>query len=457
MTTPRATIIFTGPSLDPAEAALLLPEALIKPPAQRGDIYRAVKAGASVIGLIDGYYEHLPPPWHKEILHALDAGCRVVGAASMGAIRAAELGAFGMEGIGEIYQLFEDGVFSDADVSLSHGPAPDHRPLSEAIANIYFTLERAQRDYGLSVNDTTHLLATARSIFYAERSYRNTVQAAVADGMAPDVGAQFLTFVESNAVHQKRADALALVHKLANNDQTPSSAHGARIGFNRTAHYFAMCDEEDALATDDVVDRYTVSVVDELRLQPVLHERTRTRAQLTSIARRLAEASGVELTQQIIDEASDQIRTELGLLSPELFAAWLEDSNLSLDDYAELVQRRALAHWGLQGSRSTMLDDQLVIDELRLSGDLQTLAERSSAKASMLRNGGYDEAGSTVLRESDEAIVLTWFFTTHLGIEFPADVDRYAATASFSSREELVRSARREYRFLTAEPTTASA
>lgn len=456
MTTPHATIIFTGPSLAPAEAASLLPEALIKPPAQRGDIYRAVKAGAGVIGLIDGYYEHVPPPWHKEILHALDAGCRVVGAASMGAIRSAELGAFGMEGIGDIYQLFEDGLFSDADVSLSHGPAPDYRPLSEAIANIYFTLKQAQRETDLSARDAARLLATARSIFYSERSYQNTVQAAVAGGMAPDVGAQFLAYAELNAVHQKRADALALVHKLAENDQTPNSGR-PQVNFNRTAHYFDMCDEEDALATDDVIDRYAVSVVDELRLQPMLHDRTRTRAQLASIARRLAQASGVELTQQIIDETSDQIRTELGLFSPELFAAWLKDSNLSLDDYTELVERRALAHWGLQNSTSSIPNDQLVIDELRLSGELQRLVERSSAKASMLRDGGYDEAGSTVLREADEALVLAWFFTSHLSVEFPVDVDRYAATAGYSSREELVRSARREYRFAASEPTIARA
>ena len=58
----------------------------------------------AVIGIIDGYFEIVPTVWHKEILWAMAQGIHVFGAASIGALRAAELDAFGMRGIGRIYE-----------------------------------------------------------------------------------------------------------------------------------------------------------------------------------------------------------------------------------------------------------------------------------------------------------------------------------------------------------------
>ena len=59
-----------------------------------------------MIGVIDGYFEIVPTVWHKEILWAMQAGIHVYGAASIGALRAAELDVFGMRGIGRIYEGF---------------------------------------------------------------------------------------------------------------------------------------------------------------------------------------------------------------------------------------------------------------------------------------------------------------------------------------------------------------
>ena len=45
---------------------------------------KAVIEGATVIGLIDGFFENVASVWHKEILFALSEGVQVFGAASMG-------------------------------------------------------------------------------------------------------------------------------------------------------------------------------------------------------------------------------------------------------------------------------------------------------------------------------------------------------------------------------------
>ena len=96
--------IFTGPTLSPKEAKSHL-DAVYLPPVKLGDIYRIVELFKPIaIGIIDGYFNQVPAVWHKEILWAISRGIQVFGAASMGALRAAELDTLGMIGCGEIYR-----------------------------------------------------------------------------------------------------------------------------------------------------------------------------------------------------------------------------------------------------------------------------------------------------------------------------------------------------------------
>src|SRR5690606_23357386 len=101
-------ILFAGPSL-PDALRLCAGAVEARPPAAHGDVLAAVRAGATAIGIVDGNFEHVAPVWHKEILYALEAGVTVFGAASMGALRAAECDAFGMIGIGGIYEDYASG------------------------------------------------------------------------------------------------------------------------------------------------------------------------------------------------------------------------------------------------------------------------------------------------------------------------------------------------------------
>src|SRR4029077_1266006 len=101
--------------------------------------------GPALIGVIDGYFERVPTVWHKEILWAMAEGIHVYGAASAGALRAAELAGFGMRGIGRVYEDFRDGVLQDDDeVAVLHGPAEvGYPPVTEAMVNIRATLAAA--------------------------------------------------------------------------------------------------------------------------------------------------------------------------------------------------------------------------------------------------------------------------------------------------------------------------
>src|SRR5207237_10462224 len=87
---PMRAVIFAGPSwppaLRPADARFDW-----QPPVRQGELYRAALTRPAAIGVVDGYFEVVPTVWHKEILWAMARGIHVFGAASMGALRAAEL------------------------------------------------------------------------------------------------------------------------------------------------------------------------------------------------------------------------------------------------------------------------------------------------------------------------------------------------------------------------------
>src|SRR3954462_9715848 len=134
--TPRnRPVVFAGPSLPrrpDAEWRLLLSRCDLRPPAGRGDVLAALAGQPCTLVLLDGYYFTVPAVTHKEILSALDAGVRVIGAASLGAQRAAELAPFGMQGVGEVYARYRAGeIDGDDEVALLHAPAEHgYRPLS---------------------------------------------------------------------------------------------------------------------------------------------------------------------------------------------------------------------------------------------------------------------------------------------------------------------------------------
>ncbi|WP_374651324.1 TfuA-like protein [Dongia sp.] len=196
-------VLFIGPSLH-GSAAALPPEIALRPPAAKGDILAAALDGADIIGLVDGTFDHGAAVWHKEILFALDRGVAVLGAASMGALRAAECAAFGMIGIGAIYDDYVAGRrVSDADVALVHGPAElGFPPLTDALVDIEATLDRLLADGHIGHGDRTRLGATAGALHFKERRWDRLC--------APEE----LARLRPHFVNRKQQDALLLVKAM---------------------------------------------------------------------------------------------------------------------------------------------------------------------------------------------------------------------------------------------------
>lgn len=223
-------VLFVGPSLPPADQAALGPAITLLGPAACGDIARAAAAGAPAIGLIDGAFETTLAPWHKEILWALARGVPVHGAASIGALRAVELHAFGMAGLGEVFQAYRDGAIADDDeVAVVHAPAElGHAVLSEAMVNVRWTLSAAHARGILRADERDAIAGCAKAIFFKERTWPAIWRSVATDARIPPARlAALRPRVEAARVDVKRRDALALAALLASPDAHRAAPAGA--------------------------------------------------------------------------------------------------------------------------------------------------------------------------------------------------------------------------------------
>jgi len=207
-------VVFLGPSLCRARAEEILQglQADWRPPARRGDIYRAAQEGARIIVLIDGVFFQDSSVAHKEVIYAMEAGARVLGASSMGALRASELDVYGMEGVGLIYQAYKSGrLTSDDEVALTFDPFT-WEPRSEPLVNIRFNLEQAWQKGAISTASRDRLLRCAQSLYFPDRSYERMMEKAQ-DFVAEEEIEKFREFLASNRRDIKMEDAIRALER----------------------------------------------------------------------------------------------------------------------------------------------------------------------------------------------------------------------------------------------------
>lgn len=205
------TYVFLGPTLATEEAKAILPNAIFLPPAKKGDIIKAVQLGAKRILIIDGYFEVCASIWHKEILYALNEKIIVAGTSSMGALRAAELNAYGMIGIGKIYQLYKNNFIRDDDeVAIVHDKKT-YLSKSIALINVRFTLQKSVTENIITEQESLTILETFKKDFYKERSWDKALRQLNFQNKA-----QFLIWLENpvNYVDQKKLDGIEGLKKI---------------------------------------------------------------------------------------------------------------------------------------------------------------------------------------------------------------------------------------------------
>lgn len=195
-------VVFLGPSMPLAEARALL-NASFRAPMRRGDLDHI--GPGRLVAIIDGVFEQHLAVSPGEIERAIARGVRVVGGASMGALRAAEVP--GMTGVGRIYGWYRSGhIDRDDEVALIFDPRSG-APLSVPLVNVRFALERLASLGTIDSSTADALLDAARRLSFKDRTYLRILREAGLDERSDAV--ELAALLEAHDL--KRSDAHAVL------------------------------------------------------------------------------------------------------------------------------------------------------------------------------------------------------------------------------------------------------
>ena len=209
-------IIYTGLSLSFDEAREILDshddvEVIYKRPIKRGDLGHDMKENPDIIGIIDGVFHQNSSVGHKEILNVINSGVTVVGASSMGALRASELDSLGMTGIGYVYEQYATGkVASDDDVAVMLD-SETLEALSEPLINMNYVFTNAVSENIITQEQKDELIKIAKSTFYPKRNYSQTLNNSSLDD---ETKSNLINFIRVS-VDIKKEDAKELIRYIA--------------------------------------------------------------------------------------------------------------------------------------------------------------------------------------------------------------------------------------------------
>lgn len=182
----------------------------VRPPIRRGDLPSVLEENVSVVSIIDGeFYQRLAVS-PKEVLAAMHRGITVVGGASMGALRAAELSPYGMIGLGTIFRWYRTGrVTRDDDVAIMYAShAADYLTITVPMVNVIWVLEQGKTAGWLSGNSHRRVLLAARNTHWTERDWPSVLKRARLNGLERDAVMDFISDPDHDL---KRLDALSVV------------------------------------------------------------------------------------------------------------------------------------------------------------------------------------------------------------------------------------------------------
>ena len=436
--------VFTGPTLSAAEARTEL-DAIYLPPAGEGDLYEAALRRPKAIGLIDGLFQSVPAVRHKEILWAMSQGIHVFGSASMGALRAAELCAFGMEGVGIIFESYRDGSLEDDDeVAIAHGPSEvGFAAASEAMVDIRLTLRRAERERIISSELGMTLERIAKQLFYPMRSYPHLLICARESGLPEAALTGLEQWLPGRRVRQKREDALTMLRTIRQKLDEGLRPKTISFFFEHTSMWECARYHTRRQQRSRTMDADAECVLGELRLQGATRFRQyRTLAAARELA--LLEANRLDILSGAIDgnQPRESLRHGHELTNQPRSDNCL--SGISGDEQARLLAEEARINWIF--ARSETGRKEHLLDQLRVCGEYSRLQARAAEKSRLLEVSGSKSDCSADVGMTDEDL-LHWYFVDVLGEAVPDDLATYVTELGYETVDALLRTLVHEYIF----------
>lgn len=421
-------LVFTGPSLDYETIREVLPEAIILPPARQGDVIsNLMEYEPSHVLLLEGTFHQSLSVWHKELAWSmLIPGVKgVYGAASMGALRAADLADFGMIGSGQIFNWYYEGVtFDESEVSAvyTEGPNQTYRSHTVPLCNVRGALLKAMEERMISPDEAEKIFDAARAIHWTERTERAL--------------AGFPLLLEVLKAHnQKAIDALELLYTFRElkpvEGFTPFTEEALSLLFS--AQF-----ERDRTV---FVGKRPVKLQD-LEAFIVLHDQEYEEhiaaADNRVLALLLADIYRVPITMPEIDEEWRHFSVRMGLRSLQEHDQWMRENHTNGKELMRLIGdevRLRKLRKALMTRSGPRRRTQRLLDYLKLSQRYRYWANAAARHEEQVSAAGGEE--QLFFGQTDISLLLSEH-AKRAGLTITLPLEDYAREAGFGTIRELM-------------------
>lgn len=319
------THVYAGPSLNAAAVRSLLPDAVVHPPVRHGDLTACPAGLGDRVVVLDGQFFQSASVRHKEICEVIARGAAVYGAASMGALRAAELGPYGMTGSGIVHRLYATGLIErDDEVALVHTePDAGSRALTVALVSVRVGLRRLVRRQAITAADETRLLTAAEQLPFTSRTWRGILQQANGVSQAAAEAVRGAVAGPAKTWDVKAQDARALLARLAR-DPAPPAPRPAPVPTTVHMENWRRTADAESLTLVTAAQIYADDY-------PALHHRT---------VLRLLTGAGDDEDVGLLEQRAVAAARNRGLLPADCaaFQTWLSGAEADAPDDAVLAR-----------------------------------------------------------------------------------------------------------------------
>lgn len=223
-----------------------------------------------------------------------------------------------------------------------------------------------------------------------------------------------------------------------------SGLAGPKFNFEWTVFWDEFVQRSDA-AFEEAGSSPQQRILDELRLEgPKAYARVEAAALLRMVAVNGAARPVTALPREDLQATLTDLRSRLGLFARADLDRWMARHDLDAASLERVLADETSVKNLCDRSRGAL--EPFLLDELRLSGAYERLAERARKKSDAL---GALEASVTGAPSGSRVIALRlWFFEGRLGLSLPDDVEESARRLGFANAASLDLALQRERSFL---------
>ena len=370
----------------------------------------------------------------------------------MGALRAAELADFGMNGVGRIFELLRDGTIEDDDeVAVDHGPAEvNYLALNDALVDIRSTFAAAVAEGVVEKTTEPALVSIAKQLPFIERTYATILERARHAGLPDKDMKELRQWLPDNRRSAKRSDAIILLSTIREFLTADPPPKKITYVFQRTetwdvdvAFVTPLRHAADTEAAFPSLSRN--ELLDELRLVPELYQNIRQEALTRALVLREFRRHGITVTEQEVTAAKQHWSRDRSLRTPEDILDWCRTNQLDRPAFDAMITEEAIRS-RLEKMAESLVDEHL-LTALRARGSYHHVASRGLRKKELLATYSDEQAASNMSTPD----LVAWYCDVKLECPLPDDIDDFAFQLGFADRIEFHRAIFREFLYEGAE------